>query len=259
MFIFEMKFNININDNIDYAASQDIYNIMIVLETLMVLIMVPFFTAASIASEREKQTLDLILSTGINSYTIVLGKLLESLSLLILYVLSSLPVISIIFTIGGISILNIIQFIFEIIVSSIFIGSMGILSSCIFKKVISATICSYVTIVVVSIFTVGIVLITYMYIRFFGLNIQDLNLNWIAFVIMLNPVIDIIHAVSGDSFFIGSLNTQIINMIDSADIMKYWELISISMRIIISIIILCISAHLLSPVKNKDRLRRSRK
>ena len=49
-------------------------------------------TSASIAGERERQTLDLLLVTNTGSFRIIAGKVMESFAVLALLILCGLPV-----------------------------------------------------------------------------------------------------------------------------------------------------------------------
>ena len=108
---FEMIFNINMNYRIDYSAAITVYFVIICIEAAMVAFLVPVFTAGSMAGEREKQTLEILLTTVLKPGQIVIGKLMSSISMVVLLVFSSLPVVSIIFTIGGINMADLFQFV----------------------------------------------------------------------------------------------------------------------------------------------------
>ena len=79
-----------------FSASAEIgralFVAMLILLTLIVLVLAPASTAGAISLEREKQTLDLLITTPISSLAIVLGKLLSALSWILLLLLASIPV-----------------------------------------------------------------------------------------------------------------------------------------------------------------------
>lgn len=131
---FEIMFNVRWNAYVDYGGAARVYFIMICLEMLMVIFLLPSFTAGSIAGEREKQTLEILLTTTLKPGKIIMGKLMSSISMVILLVISGMPVLSIVFTVGGIGMGDLVQFLFAILVISFFIGSMGMFSSVILKK-----------------------------------------------------------------------------------------------------------------------------
>ena len=99
---FEVMFNMHLNPYVDYSGAAKVFYILVSMEILTVMFLIPSFTAGSIAGEREKQTLDILLTTTLTPGEIIMGKLMSSISMVFLLVVSSLPIISIVFTIGGI-------------------------------------------------------------------------------------------------------------------------------------------------------------
>ena len=79
-------------ENIAYSGILTLYCVMAAMEFVMILLIVPASTAGAVAGEREKQTLDILLSTKITPFHIVTGKLAASISMVILLAVSSMPV-----------------------------------------------------------------------------------------------------------------------------------------------------------------------
>jgi ABC-type transport system involved in multi-copper enzyme maturation permease subunit len=67
-----------------------------------VVVLTPAVTAGAIADEKERKTLDYLLTTDLNSQEIVLGKLASRLAYLLLLVLTGLPVLGILTFLGGV-------------------------------------------------------------------------------------------------------------------------------------------------------------
>ena len=67
------------------------YAAMLAIQFAMILLITPAMTAGSIAGERERQTLDMLLVTNTGSLRIVAGKLLESLGYVALLLVAALP------------------------------------------------------------------------------------------------------------------------------------------------------------------------
>src|SRR5205085_1190966 len=61
-----------------------------------VYLLVPLFVAPVIAAERERKTLDLVLTTSLRDRQIVLGKLASRLAVVALLVLAGLPLLSLV-------------------------------------------------------------------------------------------------------------------------------------------------------------------
>ena len=73
---------------------------------LAICILIPGLAGGSIAGERERKTLDLLLTTHLSPWKIVLGKLESSLCLIFLISFSTLPVIGLVLIYGGITLVN---------------------------------------------------------------------------------------------------------------------------------------------------------
>ena len=56
-------------ENIAYSGILTLYCVMAAMEFVMILLIVPASTAGAVAGEREKQTLDILLSTKIRSFS----------------------------------------------------------------------------------------------------------------------------------------------------------------------------------------------
>lgn len=261
---FEMIFNINMNYRIDYSAAIMVYFVIICIEAAMVAFLVPVFTAGSIAGEREKQTLEILLTTVLKPGQIVMGKLMSSISMVVLLVFSSLPVVSIIFTIGGINMADLLQFVVFIIVMSLFIGSMGVCASAMVKKAIPATVISFVMVGVVCGVTAIAVFISnecaniyYYTVQNSSGNVPDVTLA--IYPLLINPAFTIFHMVSGQfmgenmlSYMASALNGELLPFVQD-----YWFLCSIAAQLVFTALFLKLAALFLDPLRRKEKARKS--
>ncbi|HYF94518.1 MAG TPA: hypothetical protein VD969_20055 [Symbiobacteriaceae bacterium] len=103
----------------------------------------PGLTAAAIAGEREKQTLDLLLITRLTPLQVVTGKLWAAVAFTLLLMFSSLPVYSLLFLMGGIALTNLTRTIVVYVVTVFLLGAVGIWFSAIFKRTQAAVIAAY--------------------------------------------------------------------------------------------------------------------
>ena len=81
----------------------ELYEFVTSMEFILLMFIVPAVTASAISGERERQTLDLMLTTRMSAGQIVTGKLLSALSTLFLLILSSFPAVAMVFVYGGIT------------------------------------------------------------------------------------------------------------------------------------------------------------
>jgi ABC-2 type transport system permease protein len=119
------------------------YTGIAVIQFILILFIAPALTAGAIAGERERQTLDLLLCTNLAPRSIVIGKLLASMSHILILIIASIPMFSIVFLYGGISVVEIAQLFGFYIVTAIMAGSIGIFFSTYAKRTIAATVLTY--------------------------------------------------------------------------------------------------------------------
>lgn len=123
------------------------------LQMGLILFMTPALTAGAVSSEREKQTLNILLTTTLTSPQIIVGKLLSSIAFLVLLLVATLPMYSLVFLFGGVSPGQLLS-VFAIFLLTVFsIGSVGILFSTLTKKTIVSMISTYGAAIFLTIFT----------------------------------------------------------------------------------------------------------
>ncbi len=84
------------------AIGHAIFSGLLMVETLLVLVLAPAFTTGAISLEREKQTLDLLVTTPLSTLGMVIGKLFSALTYVFLLILASIPFASLVFVFGGV-------------------------------------------------------------------------------------------------------------------------------------------------------------
>lgn len=135
---------------IHYADILTIYAIISGIEFVLLIFITPGITAGAIAGEREKQTLDILLSTTLSPGQIIRGKLMASIHLMLLLACSSLPILSLVFSIGGIRFYELLELMLLLCVTAIFIGSIGIFFSALCKRSTIATVCTYTCVLILT-------------------------------------------------------------------------------------------------------------
>jgi hypothetical protein len=101
--MYSVVLRVRTNATIQYSSFMDIYEFVTAIEFILLMFIVPAVTAASISGERERQTLDLMLTTQMTAAQIVTGKLMGALSSLFVLILSSFPAVAMVFVYGGIT------------------------------------------------------------------------------------------------------------------------------------------------------------
>lgn len=115
------------------------YGLLSGLQLLLVALITPALTAGAIAGERERQTLDLLLATGLSSWGILAGKLAAALAFALLLMVASVPVFTVVFLIGGLPLAVFLQVLFLQFVTAFTLGCAGLLISTLTRRSGAAT------------------------------------------------------------------------------------------------------------------------
>ena len=247
--IFIMK--LTMNNSMGSVRQENIfttYAFMVAAQFGLITLIAPALTAGAISGEREKQTLDILLSTTLRHWSIITGKLFASLSQIIILILSSIPAFSIIFLYGGIGVRELLQIFMFYIITAITLGSIGIFFSTFFKKSTAANVLSYAVVVFLYL---GTIFITIFYIQLVVMPRHPSTPYIGSFWVMnFNPAVGLISMVTTQ---FGQGTGQILPglfLSGTQKGLKLWQvnaLIDIGM----SILLLWLSALKLNPSKKK--------
>lgn len=237
-----------------------LYAIIAVMEMAMIAFVIPSITAGSIAGEREKQTLEILLTTRLTPWQIVTGKLISSISTLLLYIVSSLPILCIVFSIGGVSVWDMLQIVLYIFVLAIYIGSFGILFSTIFKKSIIATVYTYGMLIVVTLVTYVIIPVAYA-LKNTDTN-QPVDVGNLVVINLLNPMVSAMALISNKImtnkiFQEISFNEWANDFWNSMD-PGTWLIISIVAQLVMALLCLILATKRLNPIKKVKKSKQAK-
>lgn len=182
-----MYFEIGNSGYFNPNRSRELFMLLSLIQYTMLSFVTPGLTAGVISSEREKQTLNILLTTNLSTTKIIIGKWLSSLSFMILLIIASMPLYSIVFLYGGISPLQLALVFGIYIISMLSIGSVGVLFSTMVKKTGVATILTYATIVGYTLLTAFIPEIIKGFYYNIGTGYQNMP-TWIEWFYAINPL-----------------------------------------------------------------------
>lgn len=126
-----------------YSYLVYLFPVVAIVQVCIVALIVPIITASSISGEKERQTFDIMLTTCMSPFSIVVGKVFSAVLRILFFVAASLPIMGIAFVVGGLSWMNLLYYLLTIVMLSIFSGSVGILCSAFCRKSITAVILSF--------------------------------------------------------------------------------------------------------------------
>jgi len=127
-----------------YEGYVSFFPVIGIAQLCIISLIVPIFTASSISGERERQTMDVMLTSTIPPYSIIIGKIISAVLRVMTFVIASIPLMAVSFVMGGIGWSTLFEYIILSFIYAIFLGSIGTLCSCIFKKSIPAIIVAYI-------------------------------------------------------------------------------------------------------------------
>jgi ABC-type transport system involved in multi-copper enzyme maturation permease subunit len=138
-----------------------------------VCLITPTLTAGSIAGEKERQTYDLLVASLLSPWQIVWGKLGAALSFALLLILSIVPMMSLAFLFGGVSLIQVVIALVGLITTAVFYATIGIFWSAALRSTLGATSLALGSIIMMLL---GIPFLALIFSLIFG---RDLSPDWL--------------------------------------------------------------------------------
>lgn len=243
---------------IPYQSFIKLYRMIAIFEFTLILLIVPALTSGAISGERERQTLDLLLSTKMNCWDIVLGKLGASFSTVLIVILSGFPVLSLIFIYGGINEFDLVVLFAYYVVTALFTGSLGIMFSALFRKTSVSTAVSYTTLLLINVATGAIVYLFYRisYTKYVGSNFEEAlypTVGRSVYLLLLNPALSFYRFIneqtgSGREFYEFLANMGIYG---EDNILGNWTVLSMAIQLVLSLVCIVVAVRAIDPIKKK--------
>lgn len=244
------------NSTFNPRIAVNAYNTIALFQFALLMLIVPALTATAISGERERQTLDLMLCSGISTWSVIMGKLVVSIAHIMFLVVASLPVLGMVFLFGGITFGEIMLLFLFYFITALMAASLGIFLSTLFRKNVTAIITSYICLGVLGL---GPVIAVFIWGIFFGRNYNGaITYSMIATFLFPSPAFGFASFMTGgQSSVFGSLFNEILNLAEGEGgwlrHFKPW-MINGLFNIIFSGILICLSAWKLKPVKRRKKV-----
>lgn len=165
-----------------YSSLIYLFPVLSVAQVCIVALIVPIITASSISGEKERQTFDIMLTTCMSPFSIVLGKVMSAVLRILFFVAAGMPIMALAFVVGGLSWSYLFYFVLTIILLALLSGGIGILSSAICRRSITAVILSYA-------FYFIIYILTFLPMMIKGFVTQADNVGESMLFLLFNPII----------------------------------------------------------------------
>lgn len=263
--MYSVVLRVRTNATIQYSSFMDIYEFVTAIEFVLLLFIVPAVTAASISGERERQTLDLMLTTRMTAAQIVTGKLFGALSSLFVLILSSLPAVAMVFVYGGITWKDAFSLLLCYVAVAFMAGSLGLFYSAVFRRSAVSTAVTYGTIIAVAAGTY--------FLNRLALSLSSTNLNRTVAAYTMGE--NAVRASSGGMFYLFLMNPAFTFMAvignqagrstsfsklcnyfgveGTGFVMEHWVALSICLQLAVGAILLAGAVRCLEPVKRKRK------
>ncbi len=268
--LFAGSYDYGVN-SVSYRVLIVMYMVLVWLETVAICFLTPALTAGCVSIEKERQTMDVLLTTRMSTWQIVKGKYLSSIMLVIMLILSGLPIMSLVYIYGGINLGQMLLMMVVLISTTMYLASFGVFFSALVKNTIVSVILTYIFLGVMFSLTFSV--------SFGGAVIMqaindyleweyNLSLNlhgdYFLFILWWNPLATVFDSTAqifgygfdSSSAFNGMQDLAgdlFISMTDKNILLRGWSIISVAVQLGTSFLLLKWAAHLIKPVKRKPK------
>ncbi|MFN8188848.1 MAG: ABC transporter permease [Nocardioidaceae bacterium] len=133
-----------------------VYGALLVMLTILVMIVAPALASGVISSEREKQTLELLVTTPISSLGLVVGKLVASLAYVLLLLVASVPLMTIAYVFGGVGPEDVLRAYVVVLAVAFGLGALGLFLSALIGRTQLALVVAYIVILLLTVLTFAV-------------------------------------------------------------------------------------------------------
>lgn len=237
------------SDGLNLQSSIILYFGMAIGQAVLLMFIVPALTATAICSEREKQTLDMLLSSKLTPLQIIVGKVASSSAKVIMLIICTMPMYAVCGLIGGVRLSNIAGLILFFIVTTIFVSAIGVFVSTYVKTSKVSTALTYGLVLFIFGGTLIIAWIIFMIamLRSQGTNIVP-EVSWI---INLSPVTGFASMLMNQVGDIGGFAY----MANDLGFGEYTQYISIAIQLGLSALFIALASIKLNPLNTRKNLK----
>lgn len=236
-----------------------LFPVISIAQVCIVALIVPVITASSISGEKERQTFDIMLTTCMSPFSIVLGKVVSAVLRILFFVVAGMPIMALAFVAGGLSWSYLLYFVLAIILLSVLSGSIGILCSAFCRRSITAVVLSYV-------FYFFIYILTFFPTILMALLTEGDRLGESMLILLFNPMVFFeeffMQLMTGESIF-GAANFDfstgevgIVTCFISQG--KVWLFLSAACILMLSFLFMLVAAWKVNPMHSSAGRRRKK-
>jgi len=238
------------------GRSREIFMVLCVLQLGLIGLVTPGLTAGVVSGERERQTLNILLTTQLSPTKIILSKLTSALAFIGLLVTTTLPLYALILLYGGVGPGQMLAVFGYYLIAVLLFGSIGIFCSSWFKRTGVSTVIAYGITVFILGGTGAAALMLQEWLRYVNRMVTTpVEFTEFFYVAGLNPVAQMLSMFSPD-ILLPVMNTAHVGA--EGFPLPAW-LYYLLVYVPLIALLLFLSVRLLSPVKRPLFTRKARK
>lgn len=123
-----------------------LFTVLSMAQLAMIALIVPAYSSGIVTAERERGTFDLLAITVLSSSAIVGQKMVAAIAQAIMLTVASLPIVALVFMLGGVSPIEVGIAYLLLFLSSTAFGALGLMCSCQFRNTRTATFVTYLSV-----------------------------------------------------------------------------------------------------------------
>lgn len=124
-------------------VGRNLFTFLAIAQFVIVVLLVPGLVGNAISGEKERQTMDLLTCTQLSPFGIISGKLMATLSTVVLLLFASLPLYGMVFLLGGVSPLEVLLLFLVILGVALLTGCWSLMFSAFMRRTVTAVVASY--------------------------------------------------------------------------------------------------------------------
>ena len=235
------------DDSNVYSKIVSLYPVLAITQIMIIAIVIPVQTSSAISGEKERQTFDIMMTTSMTPFSIIMGKVGIAVVQGLFFIVASLPVMALTFVIGGMSWSYLFWFFALALLVSFFAASIGILCSSLCKKTISGVIFSY------GIYACFFVLTVVPYLVWEVVSGYQTTASLWSLLMLANPFVEL--TMTGSSFieesgwlYASGTKKGFMHWLGTGN---HWMIVSTIVYILISLLFLWIAAKRITPISHR--------
>ncbi|MBK9945342.1 MAG: ABC transporter permease [Kouleothrix sp.] len=239
------------------TIGKSLFLLIAAVALIEVCIITPALTSGSIAGEKERQSYDLLIASLLSPWQIIWGKLAAALSFALLLILAIVPMMSLAFLFGGVSLAEVLIALVGLVTTAVLYASIGVFWSAVLRTTLGANSMSLGSVILILL---GIPFLALMFTLIFG---RELSPDWINSIpfklaagafLYLHPFIALqaseMQIASGESAFYTRVPIDTSLMTSGSIIVPSPWIVYLLLALAISFGLLLLSIRMLQPMRD---------